>query len=122
MTIEQGFSEGHFRLFSYEQLVRECVGLSRALNDNSLDSDSGMARMLLERVLVEMRMQRAKNVRLQRDIEGFLNGASENETRTEQVHHKVGCPQFPNQWDDPGGPCTCGADSQMNGGVNADGM
>lgn len=55
------------------QAADEIERLRNALNDNSLDSDSGSARMLLERVLAEMRIQRAKNVRLQRDIETFLN-------------------------------------------------
>lgn len=73
--------EGHWRLFSYDHLVQECMSLSRALNDNSLDSDSGTARMLLERVLFEMRPLVAKNVRLQRDIEVFLSTGAAPETR-----------------------------------------
>lgn len=67
---------------THEQLVQRCVGLSRALDEVNLDSGSGDARMLLERVLAEMRPLKAKNVRLQRDIEAFLNGDSSSQSET----------------------------------------
>ena len=47
---------------------------------------------------------------------GHFNGETLVVCRTEQrskepIHHQVGCPQFPNQWADSGGPCNCGAES-----------
>ena len=68
--------------FTHEQLVRHCASLSAALDSNSLDSDSGEARMLLERWLAEYKGRPARNVRLARDTEAFLNGRAADEDKT----------------------------------------
>jgi 23S rRNA C2498 (ribose-2'-O)-methylase RlmM len=67
-------TESVLSFMTHEQLVRRCASLSEALNAENLDSDAGKARMLLERVLAELKPLRAKNVRLVRDIEAFLLG------------------------------------------------
>ena len=76
MTSDLESTESVLSYMTHEQLVRHCASLSAALNAANLDSDAGEARMLLERVLTELKPLKAKNVRLVRDIEAFLSGAT----------------------------------------------
>lgn len=96
---QQALPESHWQLFSYDQLVQQCMILTNALNAANLDSDSGSARMLLERALAEFEPMTAKNVRLYRDIKAFLAGLPvETTTPTEELAYKVGVVLQQNDW------------------------